>query len=119
MNPTVSSILRFSAPARERPRLPLMRELSAKLTEGEILHLQIYEFTYTAKITVNIQIADSDYRQLHTLQIRSTKIIFSCLFFGVMPTAIKFNHQTCLCTIEIHNVIANRFLSLKAFGIVS
>ena len=42
-------------------RLPLMRELSAKLTEGEILHRQIYVFAYTAKIAVNIQITDSDY----------------------------------------------------------
>ena len=42
-------------------RLPLMRELSAKLTEGEILNSQIYVFTYTAEIAVNIQITDSDH----------------------------------------------------------
>ena len=54
-------ILELVALARERPRLPLMRELSAKLTEGEIFNNQIYIFAYTAKITVNIQIADSDY----------------------------------------------------------
>ena len=47
--------------ARERPRLPLMRELSAKLTEGEIFNSQIYVFAYTAKIAVNIQITDSNH----------------------------------------------------------
>ena len=52
---------RFSKLARERPRLPLMRELSAKLTEGEIINSQIYAFAYTTKIAVNIQITDSDY----------------------------------------------------------
>ena len=43
------------------PRLPLMRELSAQLTEGEIIHSQIYVFAYTAKIAVNIQVANPDY----------------------------------------------------------
>ena len=37
------------------------RRLSAKLTEGEIFHCQINVFAYAGKITVNIQIADSDY----------------------------------------------------------
>ena len=46
----------------ESPRLPLMRELSAKLTEGETLGSQINIFAYTAKIAVNIQIANSHYR---------------------------------------------------------
>ena len=39
-----------------------MRELSAKLTEGETLHSQINKFAYTTKIAVNIQIANSHYR---------------------------------------------------------
>ena len=39
-----------------------MRELSAKLTEGETLDSQINRFAYTAKIAVNIQIANSHYR---------------------------------------------------------
>ena len=39
-----------------------MRELSAKLTEGETLHSQINIFAYTTKISVNIQIANSHYR---------------------------------------------------------
>ena len=39
-----------------------MRELSAKLTEGEPLHSQIKIFAYTTKIAVNIQIANSHYR---------------------------------------------------------
>ena len=39
-----------------------MRELSAKLTEGETLGSQINIFVYTAKIAVNIQIANSHYR---------------------------------------------------------
>ena len=51
----------FDALARQRPRLPLMRELSAKLTEGEILNSQIYIFAHTAKIAINIQITYSDY----------------------------------------------------------
>ena len=46
---------------RQRLWLPLMRELSAKLTEGEMLNSPIYIFTYTAEIAVNIQITDSDY----------------------------------------------------------
>ena len=46
----------------EYPRLPLMRELSAKLTEGETLDSQINIFAYTAKIAVNIEIANSHYR---------------------------------------------------------
>ena len=46
----------------EYPRLPLMRELSAKLTEGETLNGQINIFAYATKITVNIQIANSHYR---------------------------------------------------------
>ena len=40
-------------------RLPLTRELSAKLTEGEIFDGQIYIFTYTTKIAVNIHITNS------------------------------------------------------------
>ena len=39
-----------------------MRELSAKLTEGETLDSQINRFAYTAKIAVNIEIANSHYR---------------------------------------------------------
>ena len=39
-----------------------MRELSAKLTEGETLHSQINIFAYTAKIAVNIEITNSHYR---------------------------------------------------------
>ena len=39
-----------------------MRELSAKLTEGETFDRLINIFTYTTKIAVNIQIADSHYR---------------------------------------------------------
>ena len=45
-------------------RLPLMRELSAKLTEGETLDSQINIFAYTAKIAVNIEIANSHHRQV-------------------------------------------------------
>ena len=45
----------------EYPRLPLMRELSVKLTEGETLHSQINIFAYTTKIAGNIQIANSHY----------------------------------------------------------
>ena len=41
-----------------------MRELSAKLTEGETLHSQINIFAYTTKIAVNIQIANSHYPRL-------------------------------------------------------
>ena len=39
-----------------------MRELSAKLTEGETLDSQINRFAYTIKIAVYIQIANSHYR---------------------------------------------------------
>ena len=39
-----------------------MRELSAKLTEGETLDSQINILAYTTKIAVNIQIANSHYR---------------------------------------------------------
>ena len=35
---------------------------AAKLTEGETLDSQINRFAYTAKIAVNIQIANSHYR---------------------------------------------------------
>ncbi len=38
-----------------------MRELSAQLTEGEILDSQIDIFAYTAKIAVYIQITNSHY----------------------------------------------------------
>ena len=37
----------------EYPRLPLMRELSAKLTEGETIDRPINIFAYTAEIAVN------------------------------------------------------------------
>lgn len=53
---------RFFRPAAADERLPLTRELSAKLTEGETLHSQINIFAYTTKIAVNIQIANSHYR---------------------------------------------------------
>ena len=105
--------------ARERPRLPLMRELSAKLTEGEILNSQIYVFAYSAKIAVKIQITDSDYLYFHTLQILCAKMILFCLFRSIVPTTIKLNNQTYLCTIEIHDVISYSFLSLKAYGVIS
>ena len=96
-----------------------MRELSAKLTEGEILNRQIYVFTYTTKIAVNIQITDSDHCQFHTLQILCSTIIFFCLLSGIVSTTIKFNNQANLCTVEIHNVISNRFLPLKPYMIGS
>ena len=38
--------------------LPLTRELSAQLTEGEILYGQVYGFADTAEIAVDLQIAD-------------------------------------------------------------
>ena len=100
-------------------RLPLMRELSAKLTEGEILHRQIYVFAYTAKIAVNIQITDSDYCQFHALQILCAKIIFFCLLRGIVSTAIKLNNHPDFCTIEIHDIIPNCFLPLKPYWVTS
>ena len=47
---------------QQPPRLPLMRELSAKLTEGEILYRVINMLTYTTEVLVNIQVANSYYR---------------------------------------------------------
>ena len=44
------------------PRAFAVEKLSAKLTEGEILNSEINLFAYTAKVTINIQIADSQYR---------------------------------------------------------
>jgi len=112
--PALLDQLEFVYLARERPRLPLMRELSAQLTEGEILNSQIYVFAYTTKVAVYIQITNSDYCQFHTLQILCSKMILFCLLGGIVSTTVKLNNQSKLCTIEIHNIISNRFLSLKA-----
>ena len=94
-----------------------MRELSAKLTEGEIFNSQIYIFTCTAEIAVNIQITDPDHCQFHALQIFCTKIIFFCLLWSIVPATIQFNNQSDLRTIKIYNVVSNRFLPLKTYWI--
>ena len=96
-----------------------MRELSAQLTEGEIFNSQIYIFAHTSKIAVNIQIADSNHCQFHALQILCAKIIIFCLLGGIVSTAIKFNNQTNLCTIEIYDIIPNCFLPLKPYWVTS
>ena len=86
-----------------------MRELSAKLTEGETLDSQINRFAYTAKIAINIEIANSHYRQIHRLQVFCAQRLFSGLLRCIMSAAVKFDDQSCFCTIEIRNVIPNRF----------
>ncbi len=43
-----------------------MRELSAKLTEGEILDGQVDALANTTKIAVYIQITNSHYLQIHS-----------------------------------------------------
>ena len=96
-----------------------MRELSAKLTEGEIFNSQIYVFACTSKITVNVQITDSKNRKLHALQILCTNIVFFYLFRGVVTTAIKLNDQSNACAVEVHYVITNRFLPLEPYWVTS
>ncbi len=96
-----------------------MRELSAKLTEGETLDSQINRFAYTIKIAVYIQIANSHYRQIHRLQVFCAQRIFSGLLCCIMSATVKFDDQPCSCAIEIRNVITNCFLPLKAYRVVS
>ena len=73
-----------------------MRELSAKLTEGETLDSQINRFAYTAKIAVYIEIANSHYRQIHRLQVFCAQCIFSGLLCCIMSAAVKFDDQPFL-----------------------
>ncbi len=96
-----------------------MRELSAKLTEGEILDSQINVFTNSTEISVYIQIANSHYLQIHGFQFFGPQFILFCLICCILPTPIKFKHQSCFCTIEIHNIISDCLLPLKANGIAS
>ena len=73
-----------------------MRELSANLTEGETLDSQINRFAYTAKIAVNIQIANSHYRQIHRLQVFCAQRLFSGLLCCIMSAAVKFDDRPFL-----------------------
>ena len=100
-------------------RLPLMRELSAKLTEGEIFDNQVNVLTYSAEIMVDVQIANSQYSQIHGFQGFCAESIFFCLFRGIVPSSIKFNDKSCFRAIKVCNIIANRFLPLKAHRIIS
>ena len=50
-----------------------MRELSAKLAEGEILNGQIYMFTYTAKIAVRRFLAEDEGFDLIIVSIPSSR----------------------------------------------
>ena len=54
-----------------------MRELSAKLTEGERFYRRIYILTHASEIMVNIQIADSQYSQIHGLERSCTQRVSS------------------------------------------
>ena len=45
--------------------------------------------------------------------------IVSKPFICIMLTAIKLNNQSSFCTVEIHNIISNRFLPLKTNRIAS
>ncbi len=100
-------------------RLPLMRELSAKLTEGETFYSQIYIFAYAAEVTVDIQIANSKDGQIHIFRFFCADLVFICLLCSVVPSTVKLDNQSCLCAIEIHNVISNGFLPLKSQWIIS
>ena len=51
--------LRAVALSHARLRTGVTRELSAKLTEGEIFHSHIDIFAHAAKIAVNVQIANA------------------------------------------------------------
>ena len=57
-----------------------MRELSAQLTEGEILDRHIDMLAHTAKFPVNIQITNSHYRQIHRFQFFCALFIFFRVF---------------------------------------
>ena len=66
-----------------------MRELSAvRLTEGETFYPHIYIFAHSAEIAVDIQITDSQNRQIHGLQLFRTGSILFCLLCSIMPTAV-------------------------------
>jgi hypothetical protein len=95
-------------------------------------YLNLYEFShydagfyskiykaFSQKELTNIQITDFDHGQFHTLQILRTNTVFFCLFRGIMSTTIHFNDQANLFTIEIYNVVTNRFLPLKSYGMAS
>lgn len=68
---------------------------------------------------VNIQIANSEHTQFHGFQFFCANQVFFRLLWCVMPATVKFNNQTCLRTIEICDIISNRFLPLETHGISS
>ena len=107
--------------------LPQSASLTAPSSEGAFssvsLHRTLYDhvdiFTNATEITVNIQITNSDYIQFHAVQICCSHRIFSGLLRLVMTTAIQFNNQPCLCTVKIHNIVTDCFLTLKSNRILS
>jgi len=80
-----------AASAASRSRLPLTRELSAELTEGETLRHRVNIFAYASEIAVDINIADPQYRQVHGFKLSYSNGIFSRLFCDVVPSSIKLN----------------------------
>jgi len=96
-----------------------MRELSAQLTEGEIIYSHIDIFTYSVKIIIDIRIANSQYRQIHALQLSCTDFIFFRLLLMIVSASVKLNNQSCLCTIEIRYIVSDGFLPLKTHRIIS
>ena len=70
--------------------------------------------TYAVKIFIYICITKPKHFQPITFQYFCPVSIVLFCFRLIMSSAIKFNHNFCLVTIEINNILIDTFLSLKA-----
>ena len=98
--------------------------LTAPSSEGalgvqQLLDSKIDILAYTAKITVDIHVANPNHLKLHIVQVRCSGGIFFCLSSLIMSASVQFNNQPCFCTVKIHNIITDCFLTLKANRILS
>ena len=87
------------------------------MTEGESLNSFVYFLAHTIKVPIDIQIADSQYGQIHGFQFVGAQLIRFLLLLRIMSTTVQFNNQFYFGTIKIGNIISDGFLPLKSQGI--
>ena len=99
---------------RKPSAAPSERELSAKLTEGEILYRAVNRFAYTGKIEINIPIAEAKNGNSELIQCFGAALIRLHLFGSIVTASIQLNSKTNTGAVKIDNIVSDGFLTLKA-----
>ena len=83
-----------------------------------MIDLYIYLGTYSRKIFIHIQITESYHFESQAFQLPGPlRVLLLCIRM-IVTAAIQFDDQRCFWTVKIYDISADRFLSIKAQGMI-